>query len=92
MTLEPMRDRPRIFRFTIRTPGHRASALVKCPLPEKDVADSIFGLQQALAQLQLERRISSFAVSAPIVIKDSARDRLTRWPVALDAAIGRLDA
>lgn len=91
MTMEPLRDRPRIFRFTIRANGRRASALVKCPLPEHDVADSVFGLEQALTQLMLDRRVSASAVSAPSFVRDSARKRLTRWPVALEAAVARLE-
>lgn len=95
MTMEPLRDRPRIFRFTIRDPeGHRAGGLTKCPLPEHDVADSVFGLEQKLTQLTLERQLAGFTLTAPTKIKHRKHagpcQCFTRWPIALEAAMGRL--
>lgn len=97
MTVEPLRDRPRIFRFTLRTPsGRRATALVKCPLPEHDVAESIFGLEQALTTLTLERRVAGFTLQAPTKISHKTHKTgcqcFTRWPVALSAALDRAES
>ncbi len=76
---------PRIFRVTMRTADGRTYwRYVKCPYqvrsPE-DWADSLAGMQTALATLVLEERLIRFSVSrvAPERIDKHVRDHLIRW-------------
>lgn len=76
---------PRIVKLTLRrADGKRRRKLVKLPNYERSPNDSIFGLQAKLAQLTVEGTITASAVIVPPTITDAQRDKLTRWPEALD--------
>lgn len=79
---------PRIFRVQLRLPsGKRRWKLVKTTSPVRELHASVYGLQAKLAELTVEGRITASAVIAPATITDRQRDRLVRWPEALDAML-----
>lgn len=81
-------DTPRIFRLTVtRADGKRRRRLVKCPFFMKDPTASYFGLQAKLAELTLGGHIAGHAVRVPAAITASERQRLIRWPEALEGML-----
>jgi hypothetical protein len=86
VTINP--QAPRIFRLSIRrADGKRRWKLVKTTSTVRDLHASVYGLNAKLAELTLEGKITAGAVIVPATITDKQRDRLVRWPEALEAML-----
>lgn len=85
----PTRDRPRIFRLSVKRPdGKRRYAVVKCPHYERDPGASLLGLNAELAKLTLTGQITASSVIVPAEVSARDRSRLVRWPEAIKRILG----
>lgn len=77
---------PRIVRLSVKRAdtGKRRWRLVKVPRYERSPHDSLFGLNARLAELTVTGTITASAIFVPANITDKQRDKLVRWPEALE--------
>lgn len=88
MTVATNPQAPRIFRVQIRrADGKRRWKLVKTTHYQRDPMASVFGLNAKLAELTVEGRITAHAVIAPATITPRQRDKLVRWPEAMETML-----
>lgn len=88
MTVAINPQAPRILRLSVKLPsGKRRWKLVKTTSTVRDLHASVYGLQAKLAELTVEGTITASSVIVPATITDKQRDKLVRWPEALDAML-----